>query len=104
MQTKMLEVRDSATTIPALAIAVEGSDGWLARRAGYGDRCILFGYLNGGKFSYDPYDWDGGRTMKHAHHYVIENWDTLQNGDIVDVEFILKATTEKKVSEQYEVF
>lgn len=101
MDTKLFEIRDSCTMISAIGIDLHrwgggnGREDKLIRHAGYGDRCILLGKLRGGHFSYDPYDQGDCRTMRTAHHYIRENWDTLKSGDIIDVEFILGETTEK---------
>lgn len=48
--------------------------------------------------AYDPYDW-GDRTMTVAHQYIESNFDQLNNGDVVDVEFILGETSVPKRSE-----
>ena len=100
MEIKLFEIRDSMTMISAIGISLEARGNGeaankLIRHAGYRDRCILLGRLRGGHFSYDPYDQDGCRTMRTAHHYIKENWDILESGDIIDVEFILGETTEK---------
>lgn len=101
METKLFEIRDTATFIPALGIRIEGNDGYLARRADFGGPCVYLIHLNGERCAYDPYNWDGGsRTMCIAHQYIEENWGTLNSGDVVDVQFILKETTEPKQSEQ----
>ena len=97
-KTLMLELRDRMTFIPTLAIEISGEDGYLARRAGYGPLCVLFGRLNGGTFHYDPYDW-ADRTWKTAHTLIIEHFNELKDGDVVDVEFILGETTTPKQSE-----
>lgn len=92
MITKLFEVRDDGTHIPCIAIRISGDDGWLARHAGYGkNACILFGALSGGNLRYDPYDWRG-RTMPTAHHFIIDNFDHLEDGQVIDVRFILKET------------
>ena len=36
-----------------------------------------------------------------AHHYIIEHWDKLRDGDVVDVSFILGETQQPKVSERF---
>jgi hypothetical protein len=56
---------------------------------------------DGGKAWNDPYAW-GGRTFPIAHAYIIEHWETLQDSDVVDVQFILGETTAPKVSERAE--
>ncbi|MES2959856.1 MAG: hypothetical protein V4792_16825 [Pseudomonadota bacterium] len=102
MTIKLLEIRDAGTTIPAMAIQVSGADGWLLRRAGFGEQaCIYLIMLATQRCAYDPYHWNGGaRTMPIAHIHIIDHWDDLTSGDVVDVEFILGATSAPKVSEQ----
>lgn len=103
MRTKVLEVRDIATFIPVLAVEVSALDGFLARSAGYGHRLILLTRLNGGSLAhYDPYEWLGGgsRTMHVAHLFIQDNWDDIQDEEVIDVQFILGETTVKKESEQ----
>ncbi len=100
MTTKLLEIRDRATFIPAMAIQVSGADGYLMRRAGFGDVPMVYLVaLATQRACYDPYNW-GNRTMATAHHFIAENWATLNDGDVIDVEFILGETTQPKVSEQ----
>ncbi|KKL90716.1 hypothetical protein LCGC14_1901950, partial [marine sediment metagenome] len=43
------------------------------------------------------------RTVAEAHRYVAAHWDELKSGDVIDVEFVLDETTEKKVSERLRV-
>lgn len=101
MTSKLLEIRDKGTFIPALAIQVSGEDGYLMRRAGFQSPMIYLIALATQKCGYDPYGW-GNCTMSAAHQYIEAQWDTLQNGDVVDVEFILSETMTPKVSEQVE--
>jgi hypothetical protein len=102
MTVKLFEVRDRGTTIPAIGVdcssaEADGRDYLLLRRAGYGpDRCILFGPLAGGDFTYDPYEHKSLRTIPAAHVYVEKEWDNLKSGDIIDVQFIVGETTTKK--------
>lgn len=109
MEIKLFEIRDRATFIPAFAIRPLPNDEkqfYLLRSAGYGcdpsHKIIIFGALHGGQCEYDPYNWTGSRTMKHAHHYIEEHFDTLNSGDVIDVEYILGETTEPKISQQVE--
>lgn len=105
MQTKLLEIRDVATMIPALAVRIEPENAeqeFLARHAGYGEPycLVMLTFLSGGrKAEYDPFDW-GDRTMTTAHQYIVSFWHELKDGDVIDVQFILGETTEKKVSER----
>lgn len=102
MKVKLLEIRDAATFIPAVAIEVCGYDHYLLRAAGYGNRpYILLANLNKGPLTYNAFDW-GDRTMHQAHLWINDHWDELKDGSVVDVEFILGETKEPKQSQQFE--
>lgn len=98
MTSKLLEIRDRATFISALAIRVSGDDGYLMRRAGFNAPMIYLIALATERACYDPYNW-GNRTMRTAHHHIEVMWDTLKDGDVVDVEFVLGETRTPKESE-----
>lgn len=74
----------------------------LARRAGFGPRCIIFHPFSTNRACYDPFLWND-RTFATAHHYIIEHWDNLEYGAVIDVEFILGETDEPKKSESVDV-
>lgn len=97
---KFVEIRDAATFIPALAIEISGADGYLARRAGFGERCVELIHLASQRCAYDPYEWNN-RTMQAAHLYLIKEWDAICDGQVVDVQFILGETLAPKWSEEY---
>lgn len=106
MKAKALEIRDEGTFIPALAVDMQDDNEgqrYLLRRCGYpldGRPNVILTRLDGnGQATNDPYSW-GGRTYPVAHNYIIEHWDELHDGDVVDVSFILGETTEKKISEK----
>jgi hypothetical protein len=99
---KLLEIRDRGTFIPAMAILVSRDDGYLMRRAGFGDPMIYLVTLATQKCAYDPYSW-GNHTMITAHNFIAEQWATLADGDVVDVQFILGETPAPKQSEQITV-
>lgn len=100
MKTKLFEIRDRATFVPALAIQVSGDDGYLMRRAGFQSPMVYLIMLATEKCRYDPYNWDNPRTMGNAHRYIEEHFDDLKDGAVVDVEFILGETKTPKESEQ----
>ena len=98
MKTKLIEIRDRATFIIALCVDMNPENEaqrWALRRYGFpcdGQPNIMLTHANGGKrATNDPYDW-GDRTFSTAHDYIIENWDTLNDGYVVDVQFILGET------------
>lgn len=99
-EVKLIEIRDKGTFIPAMAIQVSGEDGYLMRRAGFGDPMIYLMTLATQKASYDPFAW-GNRTMSVAHQFIETFWETITDGFVVDVEFILEETSEAKKSEQF---
>ena len=114
MHTKILEVRDDGTLIPVLCVSMEpdaiaGPEVWNAqryylRRCGYpcnGKPNIAVTNLNmsGDPATNDPYGWSN-RTMRVAHQHILDNWATLKDGDVVDVQSILGETAVAKVSER----
>ena len=113
MQAKVLEVRDSGTFIPMLAIDInpdidDEDNGrpqrYLMRRCGYacnGEPNIMLTDLYNGMATSDPYAWRGSHTYANAHNYIIEHWNELIDGDVIDVEFILGESKTKKISERF---
>ena len=105
LDSKVIEVRDSATHIPVLAIRMLAKTGiqryYIHGRSGYpaDGSCIAVIMLDDCDGNCDPYAWQN-RTMANAHNYIYEHFDELSDGDVVDVEFILGETTVKKVSER----
>lgn len=106
IETKVFEIRDRMTCVPILAIAItadHSDQGRLCHRAGFGphNRYILYAPLDGGRFTeitYDPFHWSD-RTHTAAHQFIIDQWDTLTPGQVVDVQFILGETTAPKPRE-----
>jgi hypothetical protein len=126
MEVKLFELRDAGTFIPMIAIKLQHgsyermpfleSERFLLRRAGYSAQQIdpvtnkslqpyvLFGRLDGGgKLHYDPFAWDNRRTFGTAHMHLIEHWDELPSGAVIDVEFIAGHTAAPKISERLTV-
>ncbi len=111
MQTKTFEIRDSGTFIPVLATKMRPDteqDRYLFGRTGYGltadeqAKYVIVVKIDGSGFgaNYDPYSWPGGaRTMREAHHYIIDKFDELESGAVIDVQFILGETESPKTSE-----
>lgn len=109
MTFKILEIRDSGTCIPVLAIRMYGDNDvqrHYLHRAGYplDGSSIMLMVIYTGKATNDPYEWSslglGQRTMPTAHDWIIDHFAELSDGDVVDVEFILKETESPKVSER----
>ncbi len=122
---KVFEIRDAATFLPVVAVLMTPSDlyqavgdknqgfdvksrpqeMYLLRRCGYAHRNItvaLFRARASGEACWsDAEAWDD-RTMSTAHKYIEENWFTLEDGQVIDVEFILGETKQPKVSEAHE--
>jgi hypothetical protein len=115
MTTKLLEIRDVGTTMSTLAIRLDGvksePERWLLARAGFGlepdDQAgsILLLNLTGssGEWSCDPYQWTTtrARTLVVAQRFINEHFDTIESGDVVDVEFILGERAVPKVSDRF---
>jgi hypothetical protein len=108
MITKSFEIRDRATFIPAVAIKMVPANEeqrYLLRRCGYGfdHPAVLLTRMDGNARAApsDPYDW-GDRTMTVAHDYITQNFDSLADGSVIDVEHILGKRPEPKASERLE--
>lgn len=107
LRTKVLEIRDKATFIPVLATEVSGGasvddqENWLLRRAGFGERMIQLTSFNRNESHHDPYEW-GDRTYQTAHLYIHDNWNFIEDGQVIDVEYILGETDIPKKTEREE--
>jgi len=105
MEIKLVEIRDSGTFVPALAMRVastgDAAADWLLRRAGYSldGASIILMHLTGCEAQYDPYDW-ANRTMQTAHAWLLEHFEQVAHGAVVDVEYILGERSAPKVSER----
>ena len=105
MKSKMLEIRDSCTIIPVIAIKTIPENDDERRfydRAGFGDySVVLINMAGGAKCESDCFNWkkDGTRTLFRAHQYIEDNFDSIPNKSVIDVEFILGETQEPKKSE-----
>lgn len=110
MEIKAFEVRDRATFIPVIAIRLNPAcedERYLISRAGYGEypatqtKYIAIGRLSDLDLKL-PINWSfqRDRTMRTAHGYIEENWDSLWTGAVIDVEFILGETDKPKYSER----
>lgn len=111
MTTKTFELRDRSTFIPVLATRLNPADDrdrYLLARAGYGrdadsqSSYIILSKLDGVAGTYDPFCHGPGRTMKVAHLHILQHFDILENGAVIDVEYVLGEVAEPKVSEQNE--
>ncbi len=111
MDTKTLEIRDVATLIPVLAIRMVADNeaaGWyIHERCGHPREggSIVVMVLSNMAATNDPYEWVllkyGSRTMPVAHQFIIQKFDELVDGDVVDVEFLLREVEIPKVSERF---
>lgn len=106
MKTKLFEVRDRGTTLVLMATRL-GSRTYIESqmlvRCGFvsTEDYVLIGALDGGKFdvTYDKFDHRHSRTKFAAYGYIQDNWDRLETGAVIDVEFILGETAQPKERE-----
>ena len=103
MQYKVLEIRDRCTFIAVIAIKMEPKDeieNFYLRREGFIEpHHVTLMRIENQMSHADPYSW-GNRTMTTAHLYILEHFDELKSGDVIDVEFILGETKSPKISER----
>jgi hypothetical protein len=108
MEIKLIEVRDRGTFIPALAMRVTSTGDvagdWLLRRGGFSlnGASIILMRLTDCETQYDPYDW-ANRTMQ-THVWLLEHFEGLAHGAVIDVEYILGGRSAPKVSERFDRF
>lgn len=107
METRTVEIRDRHTFIPAVAVKLASTNAaqrYLLGRCGYaiGRPYVLLAKLADGEGRSDPYDWVGSRTMQAAHLWILEHFDEIEDGAVVDVEHILGETPAPKRSERDE--
>jgi inhibitor of KinA sporulation pathway (predicted exonuclease) len=89
---KYIEVRDRATCMSVLAIKID-TERQVEREiiywSGHGGFIMMID-LAGPKIERAWAHWGkNDRTRSEAHKYIEENWDKIQSGDVVDVEFVL---------------
>lgn len=108
MRSKHIEIRDRGTFIPALIFKLDPqceAERYLMARAGYGTKMedqrdyVFLMRADDCKAYCDPAQW-GDRTMATAHFYAQEHFETINSGDVVDVEFILKESKTPKTPER----
>lgn len=106
MTCKTIEIRDRATCIPALLVRLDPADERdraLLARAGYGpspacqSSFVLLIDLTDAPS--DPFQHGGGRTLRLAHLHVQDAFEVLENGQVVDVEYLEGETAAPKRSE-----
>lgn len=129
MTCKIIEIRDSGTFIPALAIRLGSPnerERYLLARSGFGrtfdeqSEYIALCKINGGEpcqAHIDPFSWgQNPRTMFVAHMYLLnrqgelggnglgaekhDGFDAMPQGTLIDVEYILGVRDRPKESEQ----
>lgn len=104
MIIKLLELRDRATNISIAAIKFnpkERREKAILRHSGFlpNDFVFLVQLHDSIELQYDPWAWDGRRTMKAAHKWIADHWGKVRSGDLIDVEYILGETDKPKVSD-----
>jgi hypothetical protein len=112
MNIKLFEVRDRGTFIPVMAIKLQPENDqhqYLLSTSGFGEsaeqqgKYVMLLPLTGGsgKRATDHYAFARpGRTMKEAHDHIIFNFDDLEDGAVIDVEFILEEVDQPKQSQR----
>lgn len=107
METKLFEVRDRGTLIAVITIRLgcrNEQERYLLSRCGYGkqkeeqEKYVLYAGLQEYEMQYDPFK-QPNRTRHVSHKYILEHWDKLTSGEVIDVEYILGESSYKKVSE-----
>lgn len=104
VEYKNLEVRDRGTLYTVLAFRVipdSPNEEAFMKRAGYSSEypdVFLMTYDPDCRCSYDPYSW-AERTLHEAHRWIRDNFESINNYDVIDVEYLLGESNTKKESE-----
>jgi len=110
METKLIEIRDRGTKIVALAtrmVPATPRESALLSWCGYGPATplVVLAYAdpdNGGRTEchHDPVEWrlHRGRTMQRAHLHLQDHWDDVEDGGVVDVEYVAGEVDAPKVA------
>jgi hypothetical protein len=97
IETKIFEIVDRGTCLPAIAVKVTNSCGicgeesdrhcWLMDLAGWHMNSGIYLFHAGapGRVSYDPYSWGQSRTFHVAHLHIEKHWNDLKDGACIDV-------------------
>lgn len=114
MISKIVEIRDSGTFIPALAVKLGSNieqERWLLSSSGFGltfedqAQYVVLCKINGGEpcaCHIDPFAWgQNPRTMFVAHQWLREHFDELHFGGVIDVEYILGMREAPKTSDRF---
>lgn len=109
MNIKKFELRDRATYIPVIAIRAFDYDGfkesWFFGSSGYRSGDVLLIPIQAPWLSSRCSEEQrglNGRTLKFAHDYIEKNWTDLEDGQVIDVEYILgeKDSPSKSIIEE----
>ena len=100
---KVLEIKDGSGLIPIICFNLEVSNAFesdILSRAGFGlspSTQAGFIFMCLPSFSYrcdhDPLVWKSmskGKIFFAAHKYVLENWEHVQPGDVLDIRFLVE--------------
>jgi|ERR1019366_812404 hypothetical protein len=111
MKTKIIEIQGKTFKTVALATQMLGDNkaqSECLRTAGFTENksfpsvVLLLLDKNKQVATNNPYNWEKlgyePQTMLKAHTHIIERFTELSDGDIVDVESILRETTERLVA------
>lgn len=103
MKCKIFEIRDRSTCLAVTAMqmhSTEEAEKYLLARAGFpsdGYATVVLTNLETFESTYDAYKWDN-RSLREAHKYIQQNFNSLESGDVIDIEYILGETKEPKKS------
>ena len=104
-KVKYFEIRDRGTLILVLAVqygAHSPREQKILQRAGLwggGAYSLQLTDLVSGRTERDAYAWTGSRTKHEAHKYIEKNWDFLNSGEVIDIEYVLGEVHTPKQSE-----
>jgi len=98
-EIKLIEVRDHATCISAIAIKISTTAKVAQMSSALSH--VIFGYLGNGLIYVNPYDWRGCNihTMRPVHIYLQEHWNEVRSGQLLDARVLRGETDTSCVSD-----
>lgn len=105
MESKVFEVRDRMTFIPLIAVRMnhrEADERYLVRQAGWREE-FLFGRMSNDSIALEHVArWRHCATLGTACEFIAQNWEALENGAVIDSEYIRGESKQPKVKQRLE--
>ena len=104
-ETKIFAIHDVMTLVSMMVqrlVPETLQEELILSRAGYReiDNYFFFSTFRDemGEFTYDVYKLENQRSFGTAARYIKQNWDELESGELIDIEYILGEIDEDQIT------